>query len=377
MSITGSIIAGVGLAGSLGGAAISSHAAGKAASTQANAADYAANLQHQDAQAALQFQQQQYSQSQANMAPWLNTGRGALTSLADLLGVTPSQSTTSSGAPVSAAGPGFNATSNVGGLLGAPQSRIPAQSAGVARMAGLRDGNDPTSNLRFANENGVSTIPNRGATATVPAAATPSANFGSLLKGWDTPFNAPTDVTEQNDPGYKARLQQGQQLLENSAASRGGLLSTGTAKDLTKFGSDYASNEYSNVYNRSLNEYRQQYDIFNNNQTNTFNRLAALSGVGQTAASNLSSSGQAAAGNIGSILLNSGQQIGQNINNAAAARASGYVGSANAYGGALSSGAGNIGQLLMLKQLGLLGGNGLGTESSILNSDGSVPFINP
>ena len=50
-----------------------------------------------------------------------------------------------------------------------------------------------------------------------------SGGFGSLLKGWQGgDFQAPTAATEQNDPGYKFRLSQGMEALQNSAAARGG-----------------------------------------------------------------------------------------------------------------------------------------------------------
>src|SRR5215469_5553077 len=70
--------AGIGAAGSLG-----------AANTQAGAAKDAAQLQYQSAQQALDFQKQQWAQQQQNIAPWLQTGQGALGNLSWLLGVTP------------------------------------------------------------------------------------------------------------------------------------------------------------------------------------------------------------------------------------------------------------------------------------------------
>lgn len=170
---------------------------------------------------------------------------------------------------------------------------------------------------------------------------------GSLTKTWDTPFVAPTDVTEQNDPGYKFRLQQGQKALEDSAAARGGVLSTGTAQDLTKFGQDYASNEYGNVYARAVDQYQRAYNIFRNTQTDTFNRLSVSAGGGQVAAGELGQAGQAAAGNIANINMAAGREIGANINNAGAATASGYAG----IGNAITGGIGNIEGMLTLQQL--------------------------
>lgn len=172
-----------------------------------------------------------------------------------------------------------------------------------------------------------------------------------LLTPWTEQFKAPTDVTEANDPGYKFRMAQGEGALENSAAANGSLLSGNTLEAQQKFGQNYASNEYSNVYSRAMQEFNSRYGIFENNQTNTFNRLAALSGVGQTAATTLGQEGQTAANNVSNIDLTSGAQRGQQINNAAAATASGYVGSANAWGGALSGTSNSISQLAMLNSL--------------------------
>jgi hypothetical protein len=170
---------------------------------------------------------------------------------------------------------------------------------------------------------------------------------GSLVEPWKNSFTAPTAATEQNDPGYQFRLQQGQQMLENSAASRGSLLDGNTAMAEQQYGQDYASNEYSKVYERALGQYQQQYNIFQNNQANLFNRLSAASGGGQIAANQLGQLGQTSAANIGSINMNSAERIGQQMNNAAAARASGYVGGFNSIGSALNG----VTQAQMLQQL--------------------------
>lgn len=85
-------------------------------------------------------------------------------------------------------------------------------------------------------------------------------------------FQAPTGVDEQNDPGFKARLEAGQQALERSAAARGTLLTGGTLKDEQQFAQDYASNEFGNVYNRAAQSYGTNYNAAAN-QYNT--RLGA------------------------------------------------------------------------------------------------------
>lgn len=174
---------------------------------------------------------------------------------------------------------------------------------------------------------------------------------GELYQNWTGSFAPPTDVTEQNDPGFQFRLAEGQKALERSAAARGNLLTGGTGKALLRYGQELGSNEYQNVYNRRLQEYQQAYNEFNNNQTNRFNRLASLSGLGQTSATNINSAGSNAAGTNANILLGGANAQGNYLTNAAAARASGYVGGANSLGGAISSGAGQIGNLVLLNSL--------------------------
>lgn len=180
---------------------------------------------------------------------------------------------------------------------------------------------------------------------------------GSLTTPYSGTFTAPTDITEQDDPGFQARLKLGTDAIQRSAAARGGVVTGGTAKALDQFGQDYASNEYGNVYNRALQDYTTKYNAYNNDQANKYNKLAALAGVGQTTATNLANQGQSASNNVTSNLLTSAQQQGQDYQNAGAATASGYVGAGNAYSGALSGIGGNLSNLALLSQLGGSGGN--------------------
>lgn len=165
-------------------------------------------------------------------------------------------------------------------------------------------------------------------------------------------FTAPTAQQAAATPGYQFTLGQGEGAVQNSAAARGGLLSGNTLTAEQQYGQGLASTTYQQAYNNAQQQYQQGYNQFQNTQANTFNRYANLAGVGQTAASQLGSAGQAAAGNISNISLTSGAQQGQDINNAAAAQASGYVGAGNAASGAVN----NIGQYYLLSQLGLLPG---------------------
>ena len=82
------------------------------------------------------------------------------------------------------------------------------------------------------------------------------------------------------DPSYQFRLQQGQDSIQAGAAAQGGLLSGATQKALLNYGQDAASQEYSNAYNR-----------FNADQTNQYNRLSNLVGIGQNAAAQTGNAG--------------------------------------------------------------------------------------
>jgi hypothetical protein len=174
---------------------------------------------------------------------------------------------------------------------------------------------------------------------------------GAFVKPYSESFNAPTGLTEMNDPGYQARLKLGTDALQRSAAARGGVLTGGTAKALDTYAQDYASNEYNNVFNRALTDYTTKYNAYNTDQANQYNRLASLAGVGQQAAGQLASSGQAASNNISSNLLGTAANVGQQINNAGAATASGYIGAGNAWSNGINGTTSNLANLYLLNQL--------------------------
>jgi hypothetical protein len=120
-------------------------------------------------------------------------------------------------------------------------------------------------------------------------------------------------------------MDQGMTALQSSAAARGGLLNGGTLKDITNYAQGQASNEYGNAYGR-----------FTNDQTNRFNRLASVAGLGQNAVGTGISAGQSTAQGV------AGNQTG--IGNAQAA---GTIGSANA----ISGGVNNLNSQLLLNSM--------------------------
>src|ERR1700756_258188 len=81
-----------GAGGSIASGVLGANAAGNAAQDQSQAAQQAAQLQYQASQNALDFEKQQYNQNQQNLAPWLQSGTGALSNLNYLLGISPETS---------------------------------------------------------------------------------------------------------------------------------------------------------------------------------------------------------------------------------------------------------------------------------------------
>lgn len=161
-----------------------------------------------------------------------------------------------------------------------------------------------------------------------------NAQLPSLTKAF-----TPQDL--ENYPGYQFQLQQGNLALQNQNASRGLLHSGATLKDMVNYNQGLASTTYNNAFN----QYQTQ-------QTNTFNKLASVAGIGQAATQQANAAAQNLGNNVSSNMIGAG--------NAAAA---GQIGSANAWSNGIGSAAGNIGQYLTLSQL--MGGNGFGGQGGI------------
>jgi len=120
----------------------------------------------------------------------------------------------------------------------------------------------------------------------------------------------------QADPGYAFRLSEGMKALDRTAAQRGGLLSGSTLKAAQRYGQEMGSQEYMNAFNRYQTERNAQ-----------LNPLQSLAGLGQTSTNALTG----AAGQMGQNYATGYGNIGQ-------ARASGYVGGANALTSAIGQG---------------------------------------
>lgn len=138
-----------------------------------------------------------------------------------------------------------------------------------------------------------------------------ASDSGSLVR----PFAA-SDLNA--DPVYQSGLdfglKTGTGAINARALANGSYDSGATLKELTRYGNDYGSTKANDSYNR-----------YNTNNTNTYNRLAGVSGAGQTAANTVSAAGQNQANNNTNLITGAGN-----------ANAASIVGGAQAWGGALS-----------------------------------------
>lgn len=133
-------------------------------------------------------------------------------------------------------------------------------------------------------------------------------SFNGTPNGYLTQQFSPKDL--QNYPGYQFQLQQGDQAIQNSAAASTGAVSGPALKSLVNYNQGLAGTTYNNAFNQ-----------FQTQQTNIFNRLNSIAGLGQNAAGNL--------GNAGTSL---GTGIAQAQAAAGGSLAGGVVGATNSIG---------------------------------------------
>jgi len=144
--------------------------------------------------------------------------------------------------------------------------------------------------------------------ATMPALNTLSQGFapgGEFTKKF-------TMADATNSPAEQHALQQGTQAIQNSAASKGGLLGTNTLQGLEEFGQSNAAQFQNQAFNQWLAERQQQ--------------IGGLSGLAGAA--------------TGAVENQANLQLGKG-----AAQASGTVGQANAASGAIGDISGQLGAI--------------------------------
>jgi len=255
----------------IGSSLLGASASRSAAKTQAAAADRAAELQRQTAQEQLALQKRVYEEGVTRQEPWRQVGQISLNQLATLLGVAPPP-------------PPPPSVSSGGGWLG----DVMRQASSAIGGSQAQYGGDTT-----------------------------SPEFGKYAKAFSE-----TDWTA--DPSYAFRMSEGLKALDRQAAARGGLISGGALKAAQRYGQELGSQEYQNAFNRYQAERQAR-----------LGSLQSLAGVGQTTAQQMGAAGQQYAGQAGQTAMGMAGAVGQAGAEAAQARASGYMGAANAITGGL------------------------------------------
>ncbi len=138
--------------------------------------------------------------------------------------------------------------------------------------------------------------------------------INDMLPQFTHTFNA-ADLNSNLAPNYQFQLDQGLGAVKNAGNLQTGLLSGNTLKGIN----DYAQNFAGNSYQQAFNNYNAQ-------QSNIFNRLSNIAGLGQTANQTTAGAGVQTAGNAGNAALAGG-----------AAQAAGTIGAANALSGGLTN----------------------------------------
>lgn len=272
----------------------------------------------------------QFDVTNANLAPWRTTGAGALNQLARLFGLpstTPeafqSQQDQLVGDTMLPAGVYTKyvgktgkdnnlITGNIGN--GSPAHRLLHKDRkrgdwyevwyGDKRIGTLRPGGK---NGRFINDTGTDINALRQQNNQQNGPQTPS---GPDMSAFFT------------SPGYQFRRDEGMRGINNSFAARGGALSGNALRALTDFNSNIASSEFGNYVNQ----------------------LAGIAGVGQSATNTTATFGAQNAQNIGNNAIIAGN-----------ARASGILGSNQAWGDTINGLAGLYGYYKQPRQVGYSG----------------------
>lgn len=292
---------------SLVGAKVASDAQGRAAKKQAAAAQHATDATVQAGRESNALNWAMYQQNLANQQPYQRGGQLAYSALMSGMGLGPAVNSMggSPGATTQVVG---GATPVTGGGFGAGAPGV-SPDYGSANQAAF------TTELPGIGE---VTTKNYGATNAELAQA------GNQYAGTFKQQFTPSDLTM--DPSYKWRLEQGMRALESSAAARGMTGSGSNLADITNYAQGAASQEYQSAFDR-----------FQTNQTNLFNRLAALSGTGQVAANNMGSAGQAAGQQIGNSTMQTAGNVANIGMSNANSQAAASMGQANAWSGALNN----------------------------------------
>jgi hypothetical protein len=243
---------------------------------------------------ASRLSQQQYQQTEQNLAPYRQTGAMGLSALGQYLGL----GGVSGGSPAQPSGPAPTQDQFM--------KTVPGQISGMYGDVRGPGGVGP-STTQF-DQSGYD-----AAMAAYNGGQQQQSSQGSGLNLNAPGLKAFSLADFQASPAYQFNLQQGQQAIDKASNARGNMYAPQTLQDLSKFSQGMASNEFTNAYN-----------MYNQNQGNVFSRLNTMAGIGQNAAVQQGGFGAASAGAQGNYGIMGGE-----------ATSAGYTG---AVGNALNGG---------------------------------------
>lgn len=290
----------------------------------ADAARSAGNTQADASRAGTAAQLHMFDTVNQQQLPYRQSGYNALNALNFGLGL-PTTRSDSSGNPVAAPGAPDRAKFTTAGTPG-----------GWARAGGGEHGETIWKQSQgtpgsFDQAGYDSALASFNANQGAPGTSMPQTGANGLSGGQFThQFNA-NDLNANLAPNYQFQLDQGLGAVRNAGNLSTGLVSGNTLKGINDYAQNYAGGAYQQAYNN-----------YNQNQTNIFNRLSNIAGLGQTANQS-----------TGSAATATGQGVANTIQAGGAASAAGTVGQANAISGALN----NAGGWYALSQFANKGGN--------------------
>jgi hypothetical protein len=258
----------------------------------ASAANKAADAQAKSAEKSIQFQKDTAVQGRIDSYPWALEGAQAMYMYMDELGIPRPQTPI---LPDLTQGPlGYNP--GAAKPKNQPNSMVNTTSQFIPQGGAHNNGGT-----------GMGRNPNYMAPGTQTAAAPAPNAIGS-------PNTIPMTAKKgyQESPGYQFQVQQGEQGVLNNLSALG-MKNSGKAL-------------------KSLETFRQ--GVANQDYGSWLNRIAGVAGMGQSQVNTNNSMAQ-----------NTAQNVGQTMQDAGAARASGYVGAANAWSTGLNGVGNALGQM--------------------------------
>jgi hypothetical protein len=173
------------------------------------------------------------------------------------------------------------------------------------------------------------------------------------------------DLNSQLAPNYAFQLQQGQMANQRASNAAGGGLAGNALQGLQNYTQNFAQNAYQNAFNNAQTQ-----------NTNIYNKLSGLAGIGQNAANTLTTAGGTYGSNVSSLQSALAQalaqgQVAQAQTNAGALQSVGntallgsIMGNSGSSGGSSGSSLGSLGSLASTGSS-LLGNIGSGISSAI------------